>query len=78
MNKFYKLKHLKSVSILSADKTKSFKGGGGTGSGNGYPPPFGEEGTNPPIDPNDPLGGLGGTNGNNGSSNGNNGNGGGS
>lgn len=65
MNKFYKLKQLKSVSILSADKAKAFKGGGGTGSGNGYPPPFGEEGTNPippvnpPIDPTTPIGGSG-------------------
>ena len=68
MNKFYKLKQLKSVTILSTDKAKAFKGGGGTGSGNGYPPPFGEEGTGmPPVNTGNP-GGNGSSNGNNGGS----------
>lgn len=53
MNNFHKLKHLKSVNVITADKAKAFKGGGGTGNGNGYPPPFGEEGI--PLPPPPPL-----------------------
>ena len=55
------------MNVISSHQANSFKGGGGTGNGNGYPPPFGEEGTNlPPYN-----GGNG--NGNNGNGNGNGG-----
>ncbi|MEZ4884839.1 MAG: hypothetical protein R3E32_08955 [Chitinophagales bacterium] len=54
MKKFNKLTELKSVKVLTTDKAGSFKGGGGTGNGNGYPPPFGEE-TIPPLPPLPPL-----------------------
>lgn len=65
MNKFNKLKHLKSVNVISSHQANSFKGGGGTGNGNGYPPPFGEEGTETPLPPLPPaeLSGSGGSNG---------------
>lgn len=36
---------MSSVKTITEDNAQAFKGGGGTGNGNGYPPPFGEEGS---------------------------------
>ncbi len=44
MKNFNKIKQLKSTKIITTDKASTLKGGGGIGCGNGYPPPFGEEG----------------------------------
>lgn len=43
MNKLFKFKQIRHVSTLTTNQLHSLKGGGGTGNGNGYPPPFGEE-----------------------------------